>query len=91
MEIVYNAWGKNGISDDLQNLEMALRFVEDEYIGGCGSRGYGKVDFAVDSLEWTSIDHYRHAQKGDAKDTNRKSWLHDAGGLLGLVTTAGTK
>lgn len=91
MEIVYNAWDESTVSDDIQNLEMALRFVEDEYIGGCGSRGYGKVEFQVNNLLWTSIEHYRQGKQSSSKPTVRKSWVQDAGTLLGLVPAAGSK
>lgn len=89
MEMVYNAWGKSRISDDLQNLEMALRFVEDEYIGGCGSRGYGKVEFALENLHWVSIEHYREGHEGALSDTARKNWLNDAAKMMGLVEAKG--
>jgi CRISPR-associated protein Csm3 len=89
MEMVYNAWGKSKISDDLQNLEMALRFVEDEYIGGCGSRGYGKVEFTLEQLKWTSLDNYRQGQEGDLCDTSRKTWFNDAGRIMKIMEATG--
>ncbi|MBX9724351.1 MAG: type III-A CRISPR-associated RAMP protein Csm3 [Candidatus Obscuribacterales bacterium] len=91
MELVYNAWGKQGISDDIQNLEMALRFVEDEYIGGCGSRGYGKVSFEISELVWTSIENYRQAQEASKNHTSRKDWVQTAAGLTGLLQSPGGK
>lgn len=91
MEMVYNAWGKKNISDDLQNLEMALRFVEDEYIGGCGSRGYGKVEFSIEKLQWISVENYREGEVGQHSDTTRKSWLNDAAGMMQVLEAAGGK
>lgn len=88
MEIVYNAWDKQNISDDIQNLEMALRFVEDEYIGGGGSRGYGKVEFAVETLLWTSVEHYRESKEASLKTSNRQTWIQDAAALIGLLSKA---
>lgn len=91
MEMVYNAWGSARISDDLQNLEMAMRFVEDEYIGGCGSRGYGKVEFALEHLKWISVDHYREGQDAEVVETIRKSWLNDAAKMMRIVEVPGGK
>lgn len=85
MELVYNAWDRQCISDDIQNLEMAFRFVEDEYMGGCGSRGYGKVEFAIDNLCWTSLEDYRESRQSAARESSRSNWLKDSAALIGLV------
>ncbi|MBX9690319.1 MAG: type III-A CRISPR-associated RAMP protein Csm3 [Candidatus Obscuribacterales bacterium] len=85
LELVYNALEAQFLSDDLQNLEICLRFVEDEYLGGAGSRGYGKVEFELSRLRWISIQDYREGKAGTNRDTSRKQWLQDAAELLSLI------
>jgi len=44
---------------DLQNLLTAMRLLEDDYLGGHGSRGSGKVEFKDLSVEAKKADWYR--------------------------------
>lgn len=41
--IIYNAEEENEIKEDLEILKEGLKFLEYDYIGGNGSRGYGRV------------------------------------------------
>lgn len=89
LEMVYNVVADDQITDDLQNLAAALNFVEDEYLGGSGSRGYGKVAFQVQSLQWRSIEDYRERKQGVSKDT-ASTWIQDAVDLTKATVAAGT-
>jgi CRISPR-associated protein Csm3 len=44
-ELVYNAADDGKEEEHLAMLTKALRLLEDDYLGGQGSRGYGKVKF----------------------------------------------
>ncbi|OAT80407.1 type III-A CRISPR-associated RAMP protein Csm3 [Desulfotomaculum copahuensis] len=46
------------IKEDLNHVVQLLRLVEDDTLGGHGSRGYGKVRFEVGSFEGRRIDYY---------------------------------
>jgi CRISPR-associated protein Csm3 len=48
-EIIYNV-EDNRWKEDLRNLFKAMKLLEDDYLGGSGSRGYGKVRFSIDSI-----------------------------------------
>lgn len=89
LELVYNVASSEQASDDLQNLCAALDFVEDEYLGGSGSRGYGKVAFQIQSLEWRSLDDYRKRTKGLRKGAG-SGWIEEALELLKSPVSAGT-
>ena len=41
--IIYNAEKENEIKEDIQILKEGIKFLEYDYIGGSGSRGYGRV------------------------------------------------
>lgn len=88
-QMVYNCWSKEEASDDLQNLDAAFRFVEDEYIGGSGSRGYGQVEFSIHELSWLTLANYRESSEAKLLITERKKWLADAAGLIGLIASQG--
>ena len=46
MELIYNIYGPdNVVRKALPEVFVALQLVEDDYLGGSGSRGYGKVRF----------------------------------------------
>lgn len=47
--IIYNAEEENEIKEDLEILKEGLKFLEYDYIGGNGSRGYGRVK--IDALK----------------------------------------
>lgn len=46
-------------SEGLKNLFSAMKLLENDYLGGSGSRGYGKVKFIVDSIKIRDRDYYR--------------------------------
>jgi len=87
-ELVYNLYDESESSEDLQNLRAAVRFVEDEYLGGSGSRGYGRVLFQVQNLEWKSKDSYLGSGETARKETKSSQWLDDAAQLIGLKAGA---
>ncbi|MDI9858940.1 type III-A CRISPR-associated RAMP protein Csm3 [Flectobacillus roseus] len=37
----------------LKHIKLALQLLEDDYLGGCGSRGYGKIEFCKDKMSIT--------------------------------------
>lgn len=47
--IIYNAEEESEIKEDLEILKEGLKFLEYDYIGGNGSRGYGRVK--IDGLK----------------------------------------
>lgn len=45
LDIVYNAEKEDEITADIQMLAEGMRLLQYDYLGGHGSRGYGKVEF----------------------------------------------
>ena len=39
--------------DLYETLQKGIRLIEDDYLGGSGSRGYGKVKFKIKEILWT--------------------------------------
>jgi CRISPR-associated protein Csm3 len=58
MELVYNVADLDNIEEDLRNLVCAMGLLEDDTLGGHGSRGYGKVRFWIDKIEVKRVEYY---------------------------------
>ncbi|AAD36872.1 CRISPR-associated protein Csm3 [Thermotoga maritima MSB8] len=58
-EIIYTAENEKHIKEDLENIATALELLEDDYLGGNGSRGYGKVKFSIEKVIFKSADYYK--------------------------------
>lgn len=58
-ELVYTVEDAQQAVEDLQNIAIALAFLEDDALGGHGSRGYGKVRFDNFQFRYRSLEHYR--------------------------------
>jgi len=63
-EIIYNVEDMNQWEDDIKNLLTAMALLEDSYLGGSGSRGYGKVEFIFESIEYRPPEYYRTGDEG---------------------------
>ncbi|MBD2628670.1 type III-A CRISPR-associated RAMP protein Csm3 [Trichormus variabilis] len=58
-ELIYTVENPDQAVEDLQNIAIALAFLEDDALGGHGSRGYGKVKFENFLFNYRSLEHYR--------------------------------
>jgi len=58
-EVIYNVERLDQWEDDVRNLLTAMALLEDSYLGGSGSRGYGKVKFEIDTVELRTPEYYR--------------------------------
>ena len=65
-EMVYTVEDSSQAAEDLQNLAIALAILEDDALGGHGSRGYGKVKFENFRFYYRGVDQYRQIARGDA-------------------------
>ncbi len=58
-ELVYTVENAEQAIEDLQNIAIALAILEDDALGGHGSRGYGKVRFQNFQFSYRSLAQYR--------------------------------
>ncbi|MEM4413278.1 MAG: type III-A CRISPR-associated RAMP protein Csm3 [Candidatus Caldarchaeum sp.] len=61
-EIVYDVESQADVQPDLENLLLTMSLLEDDALGGSGSRGSGKVKFFVYLLEGKKAEAYRQEQ-----------------------------
>ncbi|MFM7365263.1 MAG: type III-A CRISPR-associated RAMP protein Csm3 [Cuspidothrix sp.] len=57
-ELVYTVENAEQAVKDLENIAIALAFLEDDALGGNGSRGYGKVTFENFKFSYCSKNSY---------------------------------
>lgn len=55
-------------------LRRGLALIEDDFIGGHGSRGYGKVEIKVDEISYKSIANYL---KADSAEPLKLDWINN--------------
>ncbi|AFK21710.1 type III-A CRISPR-associated RAMP protein Csm3 [Pyrococcus sp. ST04] len=63
-EIIYTIEDLLQWKDDLRSVLTAMHLVEDSYLGGSGSRGYGKVKFEISDIILKLPEYYK---TGDSK------------------------
>lgn len=59
--MVYNVFNESD-KNNLKEVFKAMELVEDDYIGGSGSRGYGKVKFEDLRVYWNSKEAYENGE-----------------------------
>lgn len=69
----------------LNALLQGLKLLEDDYLGGSGTRGSGKIKFSVDEMEYRSVGYYKGEEKEihlvdkkDLDEINNQEWLDNA-------------
>lgn len=71
-KLVYNVENINEIEEDIQTLAEGIQLLENDYLGGHGSRGYGRVQFenlemeAIGKLE-LDLQKYTQLLRNDAR------------------------
>lgn len=60
LQMVLNIFENDQASQDelLQSLASSLRLLQDDYIGGSGSRGYGQIDITLHSIKIRTSEGY---------------------------------
>jgi len=61
MEMIYNVF-EDSDKDLLKSVFEAMELLEHDYLGGMGSRGYGKIEFDNIKIYWNDKSAY---EKGE--------------------------
>lgn len=59
LEIIINVFSTDNEAEMVQGIFKSLELVQDDYLGGSGSRGSGQVRFKIDLVEERSDAYYR--------------------------------
>jgi len=68
-ELVYTVEDASQAVEDLKNIAIAIAILEDDALGGHGSRGYGKVKFQKFEFFYRDLEQYRQLT-GNGGDFN---------------------
>lgn len=76
VSMIYDVEDVSTLKEDLQNLQLAIRLLHDDSLGGHGSRGYGQVKIIFDKIEARHIDYYKgnFDRKTEAEDLNEEAF-----------------
>lgn len=66
LNMVLNIFDTDNETELIETTHRALRLLEDDYLGGNGSRGYGQIKIEIEKIEHRNEEHYR---KDAAKKT----------------------
>ncbi|WP_456472428.1 type III-A CRISPR-associated RAMP protein Csm3 [Methanocaldococcus sp.] len=66
-EIVFNIYDKED-KELLKTLIEGMELLEDDYLGGSGSRGYGKIKFKDMKVIYRPIDYYKKGDKSKVEE-----------------------
>ena len=67
-EMVYTVEDMSQAEDDLKNLAIALAILQDDALGGHGSRGYGKIKLQDIALNYRPIEWYQNPTSTDTAE-----------------------
>lgn len=70
-EIIYNIENKNHLKDDLEDLFLSMKLLEDDYLGGHGSRGYGQIIFEIKAISVLKADYYKTGNPQYKKEVDK--------------------
>jgi CRISPR-associated protein Csm3 len=82
LNIVLNIMAEDDQSDEeelIKQLFKALLMVQDDYLGGSGSRGSGQVEFTIEKIEERTADFYigKDEAAQDMLDAYRAKFIPD--------------
>lgn len=72
-EIIYNIFNNMDV-DYLKYVFEAMKLLEDDYLGGQGTRGYGKVELKEIDIEWRPKNYYESGQDTDKISNLNNKW-----------------
>ncbi|MFC4803750.1 type III-A CRISPR-associated RAMP protein Csm3 [Filifactor villosus] len=62
-KLIYNIEKLDELNEDMENLALMMELLQDDYLGGHGTRGYGRVKF-----ENLTVEVKTYAEESKAKD-----------------------
>lgn len=70
VEFVFNVFEKSDLNLFIKEVLKGIRLLEDDYIGGSGSRGYGQIEFTDIAIKVKNISHYETDNQGVVIEKN---------------------
>ncbi|QSQ08594.1 CRISPR type III-associated RAMP protein Csm3 [Koleobacter methoxysyntrophicus] len=83
-KLTYNLEDSGELEEDMLNIGFGLRLLEDDYIGGSGTRGYGRIRFS-EEFDWQFNDYSalrNETSPEGLEEKGRKSFERGRKGVL---------
>lgn len=61
-KLVYNVENEEDLKEDLENICTCLNLLKEDYLGGHGTRGYGRIDFENLRFDFKKYGDYSEAE-----------------------------
>ncbi len=68
LEVILNVFSNDDEEEFLKGLFQAMRLVQDDYLGGGGSRGNGQIVFNISRMEERGKDYYLNPSPDNIED-----------------------
>lgn len=78
LRMILNLFEGDERSEYLSALFKAMRLLQDDYLGGKGSRGSGQVDILISRITEKTMDHYRDPLAHPARDITAECGLPES-------------
>ncbi len=75
LELIINVFDEDDEGKLLSTLCEGLMLLQDDYLGGSGSRGYGKVSIKVESVFVRTAEHYKELVPANVDDELRDKYF----------------
>ena len=72
LRLVYNIENKEELHEDIENIALLFELLQDDYLGGHGTRGYGRVKFHNLEAEVKTYDDKHKELHDETKAINEK-------------------
>ncbi|MDO5062417.1 MAG: type III-A CRISPR-associated RAMP protein Csm3 [Peptostreptococcaceae bacterium] len=72
LRLVYNIENKEELHEDIENIALLFELLQDDYLGGHGTRGYGRVKFHNLKAEIKTYDDKHKDLHNETKAINEK-------------------
>lgn len=89
-ELVYTVENPEQAIADLQNIAIALAILEDDALGGHGSRGYGKIQFEKLNLFYRDLNQYQQVTSSTIRAASLQPIQNEVKDTANFLDTFGT-
>ncbi len=70
LNMVLNVFDEDKEDDQIKNLVRAMKLLQDDYLGGSGSRGYGQIEIIIEKANERSFNFYK-GEKAEVEVTDK--------------------
>ncbi|MGA1823095.1 MAG: type III-A CRISPR-associated RAMP protein Csm3 [bacterium] len=66
--LIYDVEDIDSLTEDMDNLKLAIQLLHDDSLGGHGSRGYGQVTMDFERIQGRTVNYYKGSTENTTMD-----------------------